>query len=141
MTPFRDLAEVFQRLERTSSNAALVSILAAFLSKLTPDEARAVAYLVRGEVAAPFAAREIGMAERMVMRAVAEAYAVPERRVERLLAITGDLGTVAEQLARSKRRRPKTILSIFEELRSIARISGEGSQQQIIETAFRRLGR
>lgn len=88
MTPFRDLAEVFQRLERTSSNAALVSILAAFLSKLTPDEARAVAYLVRGEVAAPFAGQEIGMADRMVMRALAEAYAVPERRVERLLATT-----------------------------------------------------
>ncbi len=130
MTPFRDLAEVFQRLERTSSNAALVSILAAFLSKLTPDEARAVAYLVRGEVAAPFAGQEIGMADRMVMRAVAEAYAVPEGRVERLFATTGDLGTVAEDLSRGSRGRAKALLFVFEELRSIARISGQGSQQQ-----------
>lgn len=124
MTLFRDLAEVFQRLERTSSNTALVSILAAFLSKLTPDEARAVAYLLRGEVAAPFAAQEIGMAERMVMRAMAEANAVPQRRVERLLATTGDLGTVAEDLSRGNRGRTRALLSVFEELRTIARIEG-----------------
>ena len=130
MVLFRELAEVLQRLERTSSNTALIGTLAAFLSKLNPEEARAVAYLLRGEVAAPFAGQEIGMADRRVMRAVADAYALSERRVEKLLAATGDLGTVAEQLAHGKRGRAKTILSVFEELRSIARISGEGSQQR-----------
>jgi len=60
---FRELAEVLQRLERTSSNNALIDTLAAFLSKLNPEEARAVAYLLRGEVAAPFAGQEIGMAD------------------------------------------------------------------------------
>jgi len=39
---FRELAEVLQRLERTSSNNALIDTLAAFLSKLNPEEARAV---------------------------------------------------------------------------------------------------
>ena len=130
MVLFRELAEVLQRLERTSSNTALIGTLAAFLSKLNPEEARAVAYLLRGEVAAPFAGQEIGMADRRVMRAVADAYALSERRVEKMLAATGDLGTVAEQLAHGKRGRAKTILSVFEELRSIARISGEGSQQR-----------
>lgn len=73
MRAFRELAKVFQKLEHTSSNSALVAILAAFLSRLNPDEAKAVAYLLRGEVAAPFEAREVGMAERMVMRAVTDA--------------------------------------------------------------------
>ncbi len=50
MTSFRELAEVFQRLEHTSSNTALINILATFLSQLSPDEARAVAYLIRGEL-------------------------------------------------------------------------------------------
>lgn len=130
MVLFRELAEVLQRLERTSSNTALIGTLAAFLSKLNPEEARAVAYLLRGEVAAPFAGQEIGMADRRVMQALADAYALSERRVEKLLAATGDLGTVAEQLAHGKRGRAKTILSVFEELRSIARISGEGWQER-----------
>ncbi len=130
MILFRELAEVFQKLEQTSSNSALVAILAAFLARLTPDEARAVAYLLRGEVGAPFESREIGMAERMVVRAVVDAYAVSQQRVEKLLAAAGDLGTVAKDLARAKRGRAISILHVFNELLKIAAISGKGSQEQ-----------
>ena len=125
MVLFRELAEILERLERISSNTALIGTLAAFLSKLNPAEARAVAYLLRGEVAAPFVGQEIGMADRRVMRAVADAYAISERRLKKLLAATGDLGTVAEQLAHSKRRRAKTILAVFEQLRSIAQFQAK----------------
>jgi DNA ligase-1 len=128
MRAFSELAEAFQKLERTSSGSALVAILAAFLSRLNPDEARAVAYLLRGEVAAPFESLEFGMAERMVARAMTVAYAVPTQRVDRLLAVAGDLGTAAERLAGAKRGDAKTILSVFDELRKIAQTSGKGSQ-------------
>jgi len=74
-----------------SLHAMLVAILAAFLARLSPDKARVVAYLLRGEVAAPFEALEFGMAERMVARAMTVAYAVPERRVAKLPAVAGDL--------------------------------------------------
>ena len=129
MRAFSELAEVFQKLEHTSSSSALVAILAAFLSRLNPDEAKAVAYLLRGEVAAPFESLEFGMAERMVARAMTIAYAAPEQRVAKLLAVAGDLGTAAERLAGAKRGGAKTILSVFDELRKIAQISGKGSQQ------------
>ena len=130
MHAFRELAEVFQKLERTSSSLTLITILAEFLSGLNPDEAKAVAYLLRGELAPAFESLEIGMAERMVVRAVADAYTVPEQRVERLLTTTGDLGTVAETLAGAKRGRAGSILSVFGELQKIARASGKGSQQE-----------
>ena len=130
MQAFRQLAEVFQKLERTSSSLTLVTLLAEFLSRLNPNEARAVAYLLRGELAPPFASLEIGMAERMAVRAVADAYSVPQQRVERLLTTTGDLGTVAETLAGAKRGRAASILFIFDELRSIAGIVGKGSQAE-----------
>jgi hypothetical protein len=71
---FRELAEVFQKLERTASTLSIVSLLSPFLAKLSPEETRAVAYLLRGEIAAPFAAKEFGMADRMVALALAEAY-------------------------------------------------------------------
>jgi DNA ligase N terminus len=107
MTPFRELAEVFQTLEQTSSNTALITILANFLSRLSPDEARAVAYLLRGEVAAPFESLEIGMAERMALRAVADAYGTSEQQLTKLLAKTGDLGTVV-QVLRAAARPPQS---------------------------------
>jgi DNA ligase 1 len=130
MTSFRELAEVFQRLEHTSSNTALINILATFLSRLTPNEARAVAYLIRGEVAAPFESLEIGMAEHMALRAVAEAYGTSEQRLEKLLAKAGDLGTVAQGLAAGKRSHAIMILHVFGQLQKIAQISGKGSQQE-----------
>jgi len=129
MRAFGELAEVFQKLERTSSSSVLVAILAAFLSRLNPDEAKVVAYLLRGQVAAPFESLEFGMAERMVARAMTIAYAAPEQRVDRLLAIAGDLGTAAERLAGAKRGDAKTILSVFDELREIAQTSGKCSQR------------
>ena len=129
MRTFREFAELLQRLEQTSSSSALVALLATFLSKLSPEEAKAAAYLLQGEVAPPFASIQIGMAERMVVRAMADAYAVSQRRVDALLASAGDLGTAAQQLAAAKRGRATTILSVFEDLRNIAGISGAGSQQ------------
>ena len=69
------------------------------------------------------------MAERMVARAMAIAYGVPEQRVTRLLAAAGNLGTAAERLAGAKRGDTKTILSVFDALRKIAQTSGKGSQQ------------
>jgi len=141
MILFRELAEVFQKLEQTSSNSTLVAILAAFLARLTPDEARAVAYLLRGEVGAPFESREIGMAERMVVRAVVDAYAVSQQRVEKLLAAAGDLGTVAEDLARAKQGRAISILHVFNELLKIAAISrkrlAKAKVREIDAIAFR----
>jgi len=130
MRAFREFAQVLQKLERTASSSSLVTLLADFLSKLTADEAKAVAYLLRGELAPPFEAREIGMAERMVVRAIADAYAVPKPRVEQLLTTTGDLGSAAELLAGSKRGRGASIIYFFNELRNIARIAGRGSQAE-----------
>lgn len=129
MISFRDLAEVFQELERTSSSSSLIAILAAFLSRLDPEEAKAVAYLLRGEVAPPFASREFGMAERMVIGAVAQAYATPLQQVDKLAARLGDIGTVAEKLARNNRKPLVAIASVFAQLREITDISGKGSQE------------
>jgi DNA ligase-like protein len=125
MILFRELAEVFQKLERTSSNTVLVGTLATFLSRLNPDEAKAAAYLVRGEVAAPFESLEIGIAERLAVRDVADAYATSERQVEKILATTGDLGATAQSLASGKRGGRSTILHVFGELQKIAQISGQ----------------
>ena len=128
MATFRELAEVFDKLERTSSSSTLVTVLADFLSKLTPDEAKA--YLLRRELAPPVAQLEFGMAQRMAVRAAADAYGAPEQRVERLLTTTGHLGTAAETLVAGKRGRAASILRVFEELRNVARTTGAGSQAQ-----------
>jgi DNA ligase-1 len=99
-TPFAKLVETFQQLERTSSGSKMIDILASLLARLSPGEARQAAYFLKGKMAPDYEAAELGMAEKLVVRALAGAYGVPLSRVEAALRKTGDLGGVAAQFAR-----------------------------------------
>lgn len=56
------------------------------LERLSPEEARTTAYLLQGRVAPPYVPIEFGMAERMVVRSVAQAYDCSEAEIDCLLA-------------------------------------------------------
>jgi DNA ligase-1 len=127
---FRELAKTFEKLETTSSNLKIIDILATFLPKLTPEEVRMTAHLLRGEIAPSYEALEFGVAEKMAIRAIAKASDVSTDRVERLFARSGDLGLVAEQLEKGQKGEGLTIRQVFEELRNISLTTGPGSQTE-----------
>lgn len=129
---FKDLASVFEKLEQTSSNTAMIAILAKFLPQLSPQEAKITAYLLSGKVGPSFSAPEFGMAEKMIGRAVAQAFDIPLARITRMAVRSGDLGEVAEQVA-GGRGAGLTILATFTQLTQIAHISGTGAQQDKID--------
>jgi DNA ligase-1 len=72
-TKFIQLAEIFARLEKTSSSLAMIDILADFFPKISPEEAKISAHLLRGEVSSPYEGLEIGLAEKMAIRAISRA--------------------------------------------------------------------
>jgi DNA ligase-1 len=137
-TPFKDLARVFERLEQTSSNTMMIETLARFLPKLSPQEARMTAYLLSGKVGPSFSAPEFGMAEKMIVRAITQAFDVPATRVASMAAKLGDLGAVAESL-NARRGAGLTIGDVFGLLTQIATTSGTGSQQGKIDQLARLL--
>src|SRR3989344_9150294 len=102
-TSFRDLASAFEKLETISSSLAMIDFLAAFLPKLSPEEVKITAYLLRGELAPPFSAQEFGIAQKMALRAVALAFDTPLSKVQKLFARTGDAGIVAAHLSEQGR--------------------------------------
>jgi DNA ligase 1 len=131
-TAFKELARVFQELEETSSSTTMIDILARFLPKLSAREAKLAAYLLSGKVGPSFAAPEFGMAEKMIARAIAQAFEVPVTRVTKAAVRTGDLGAVAEQLAKG-RGRGASLEAVFHQLERIANTSGTGAQQTKID--------
>jgi DNA ligase-1 len=131
-TAFRELAQVFQRLETTSSSTAMIDIFARFLPRLSPEEARLSAYLLSGKIGPSFAAPEFGMAEKMIARAVSQAFDVPVERVEKMAVRLGDLGAVAEQLD-SKRGAALSMSAVFDRLAEVAHTSGAGAQQHKVD--------
>lgn len=129
---FKDLARLFERLEQTTSSTAMIAMLARFLPKLSPTEARITAYLLTGSVGPSFSAPEFGMAGAMIARTISQAYDVPPVRVGRAAARLGDLGAVAENLS-TARGAGLSIEEVFDVLTRIAKTSGPGAQQRKVD--------
>ena len=131
-TKFLKLAEIFSRLEKTASSLAMIDVLADFFPKISPGEARISAYLLRGEVSPPYEGLEIGLAQKMVIRAIVKAENIKTEKVDFLFKKTGDLGLVIENLRKDKKGAGLRIEKVFERLVEIAKTGGLGSQEKKI---------
>jgi DNA ligase 1 len=125
------VAAAYRDLEAASARLELIGRLAE-LFRETPDElVPTVALLCQGQIAPDFAGVELGMAERLAARAVAEAAAVPVEQVLAGARETGDLGLTAEQLLEAgagSRAGGLEVEAAFQVLHEIAEAQGTGSQ-------------
>jgi DNA ligase 1 len=125
------VAETYQDLEAANGRLQMIDRLADLVRETPAELLPTVALLCQGQIAPDFAGVELGMAERLAARAVAQAAGVPIERVMAGLRDTGDLGLVAEQLLRELHPdRPATLEvgTVFDGLHEVARAEGEGSQ-------------
>ena len=114
---YSDLADTFDRLESTGSRLEMTSILADFLRTADKSELRSIVYLSQGKLHPDFVPGVLGMADRLVMKAIAKASGNPENKVEKLTVETGDLGQVAETLISKKKQ-----MALFSEELTVARV-------------------
>jgi DNA ligase-1 len=124
------VAEAYRDLERASARLALIDRLATLLAQTPSDLLPTVALLCQGQIAPDFAGVELGLAERLAARAVAEATGVPGEQVLASAREVGDLGLAAEQLVEAAGSRPASLEvgTVFEGLHQIAQAQGAGSQ-------------
>ena len=124
------VAEAYRDLERSSGRIVLIERLAE-LFRQTPNElVPTVALLCQGQIAPDFAGVELGMAERLAARAVAQAADTTGEQVLAGAREVGDLGLTAEQLLQEldpERAATLEVGVVFEGLHEIAQAEGEGS--------------
>jgi DNA ligase 1 len=139
---FAELATYFDRLEETSSRLSLIEILAELFKKTKKEDIDKVMYLLQGRVAAFYEPIEIGMADKMVAASIAEAFGLTKEEVLADYSKKGDLGLVAYELSKAKRRTGKkeelSVLAVFDTLKKIAETGGDGSVEKKI-TALKTL--
>jgi len=87
---------------------------------------------LRGEVSPPYEGLEIGLAQKMVIRAIVKAENIKTEKVDFLFKKTGDLGLVIENLRKDKKGAGLRIEKVFERLVEIAKTGGLGSQEKKI---------
>jgi DNA ligase-1 len=133
---FAKLVEYFEQLEATTKRLEMFDILSALFREVGAEEIAPVVYLLEEQLAPPFRGIEIGMAEKLVLRAIATATDGEESRVAALYKKLGDPGLVVERLLEKKESPPHgrlTVVSVYTRLMEIAEQSGEGSVERKIQ--------
>ncbi len=132
---YRVLADTYERIEATSKRLEMTALLVGLFKEVPKDEIDRVASLTRGRVFPDYAGIELGLAEKLAIRAIAQATGDSEDAIEGAWKKAGDLGLVVEErLERRKQRNlgaePLTVKKVYENLRDIATTSGTGSQER-----------
>ena len=125
------VAAAYRDLEQASGRLALVDRLAVLLAGTPDGLLPVVCYLCQGLIAPEFAGVDLGLAEKLAVRAVATATGASPAEVTALVRQTGDLGLAAEQLlAATAADRPAilTVPAVVDTLHQIAAAQGAGSQ-------------
>jgi DNA ligase-1 len=132
---FALLVETFQQMGQTSSRIALTDFLVALFAKTPHELIDKVTYLIQGKLYPDYEGIELGIADKMVMRAIANSSGKNLTEVERLYQKTGDLGDTAGEAMRSRGQsslypEPMTVERVYATFDKVARTSGPGSQEQ-----------
>jgi DNA ligase-1 len=138
------VAEYFEKLEGTSGRLQMTEILAALLKETPKAELPILAYLMQGKLRPDFEGVELGIAEKLALRALSTASGKTAQEVKDAYIKAGDIGSAAEALLKRGPGRerqgslfsePLTLKRVYDSLLSIAKTSGGGS----IESKLREL--
>ena len=95
---YETVAEAYRDLEQASGRLVLTERLATLLAATPAALLPTVCYLCQGLIAPEFAGVDLGLAEKLAVRAVAAATGTSPQQVAARVREGGDLGLAAEQL-------------------------------------------
>jgi DNA ligase-1 len=129
------LTEFYERLESISAKLKKTEIISHLLKETPKDFLDEVVLLLLGRVFPIYSAEELGIANQLIIKAISKAYGVGNGIVVKSFKNTGDLGLTAESLAKAKKQKTLaskslTVQKVFDNLRSIAKQTGSGSQEK-----------
>ncbi len=137
---FAEVANAFEKIEGTAKRLEMTSLLVDLIKETPKEEISKVVYILQGKLYPDYVGVELGLAEKLLVRAAAEVAGKSEKSVEEDYKKTGDLGLSVEKLLQKKSqvtlvRRPLTVGTVYETFDKIAHATGSGS----VETKIRLL--
>lgn len=127
---FRELADTFARLEAGSRRLEAVRIVAELFAKVPIGELEAVVYLLQGQLRPVYEGVEVGLGERLLVRALARASETSEAAVAGHFKRLGDLGLVAEARTGRSPRQSLSVRAAYQALLGIAAAAGAGTVER-----------
>ncbi len=126
------IADAYEKIEATTKRLEMTDLLVDLLKKTPKDVIARVVYLTQGKLYPDFLGVEMGVAEKLAIRALARASGQSESAISADLQKSGDIGETAQRFL--TKRRQSTFLSIkltvervYETLDKLAKTSGSGA--------------
>ena len=130
---FKEFSKYIKQIEERSSRLEITRLLAELFELLESSELAPAIYMLQGQVSPKYAPINFGMAEKMVLKAVATAFQIDSKSVLIKYQIQGDLGGLTQNLRAeflSFDENDLTIREVFDQLCKLASASGDGSQEE-----------
>jgi DNA ligase-1 len=129
---YSEIAVVYEKIEATTKRLEMTDLLVGLLKKTPKEIIDKVVYLTQGKIYPDFVKLEIGVAERLALKALAHASGWPESEIEEDIKKTGDIGETAQNfIARKKQvtffQKPLTVQRVYETFDKMAKASGPGA--------------
>ena len=126
------IADAYEKIEATTKRLEMTDHLVKILKETPKDVIDKIVYLTQGKLYPDFLGIEIGIAEKLAIRAVARATGHSEKEIEEDLRKTGDLGETAQKFLKKKTQvsffpKPLTVERVYETLDKMAKSTGSGS--------------
>jgi DNA ligase-1 len=130
---FKVLVETYERIESTTKRLEMTSYLVDLLKKTPDNIIDKVVYLLQGKIYPAFVGIELGMAEKLAIRAISIASGFREDEIEKEIRKEGDIGKAAEELMKKKKqtsffKEELTVERVYDRFERIARAQGKDSQ-------------
>src|SRR5919107_1015581 len=129
---FSELAEMFEKMEKTTSRLELTNHLVYVLKRTTSEIIDKIVYLIQGKLGPDYQSKQLGVAEKVAIKSLALASGYSINDVQAKYNKIGDIGDVAYEILKSKLQttlfyEKLTIEGLYNILLKISELTGSGS--------------
>lgn len=133
---YRALVDIYQRLESTPKRLGKTKIIADFLRKT--ENLSGIVLLLQGRIFPSWDETKIGIASRLVVKAISKATGITAVKIEQEWKKTGDLGLTAQNKVGKKTQatlftRNLTVEKVFTNIRRLSTMEGAGCVDRKIQ--------
>jgi DNA ligase-1 len=135
---YKALVEIYQELESTTKRLEKTKILADFLKNIKEKSLSSIILLLQGRIFPSWDETKIGVASRLVIKAIAKATGFTTIKIEQEWKKTGDLGITAQNIVKKKTQSTLftsslTVDKVFSNIQKLSKLEGTGSIERKIE--------
>ncbi len=129
---FSDLAQMFEKMEKTTSRLELTNHLVYILKRTNSEIIDKIVYLIQGKLGPDYQSKQLGVAEKVAIKSLALASGYSINDVQAKYNKIGDIGDVAYEILKSKLQttlfyEKLTIEGLYNTLLKISELTGSGS--------------